>query len=142
MDKQKELSIECRSAHKVEPAGQGRIRHRQFFFSSRRRHTRSYGGWSSDVCSSDLEERRVEADVLKCVVVNPVIHDAAAAANYNLLRPQNVPSKANPRPEVVGIFIPEFVVTGLDRRSRNSCVEGVIPREEWVPIYRRYGSYR
>src|SRR5207248_8837604 len=27
-----------------------------FFFSSRRRHTRSYGDWSSDVCSSDLQE--------------------------------------------------------------------------------------
>src|SRR5207248_8727211 len=26
-----------------------------FFFSSRRRHTRSHGDWSSDVCSSDLE---------------------------------------------------------------------------------------
>src|SRR5207248_7642964 len=25
-----------------------------FFFASRRRHTRSYGDWSSDVCSSDL----------------------------------------------------------------------------------------
>src|SRR6266516_7745027 len=25
-----------------------------FFFSSRRRHTSSYGDWSSDVCSSDL----------------------------------------------------------------------------------------
>src|SRR5207248_8154708 len=25
-----------------------------FIFSSRRRHTRSYGDWSSDVCSSDL----------------------------------------------------------------------------------------
>src|SRR6266516_7191378 len=27
---------------------------RAFFFSSRGRHTRSYGDWSSDVCSSDL----------------------------------------------------------------------------------------
>src|SRR5260221_7912240 len=27
-----------------------------FFFSSRRRHTRSLCDWSSDVCSSDLEE--------------------------------------------------------------------------------------
>src|SRR6266516_204199 len=27
------------------------------FFSSRRRHTRSYGDWSSDVCSSDLDIR-------------------------------------------------------------------------------------
>src|SRR5256885_12844717 len=29
-----------------------------FFFSSRRRHTRLQGDWSSDVCSSDLEESR------------------------------------------------------------------------------------
>src|SRR5437867_6866311 len=28
-----------------------------FFFSSRRRHTSSYGDWSSDVCSSDLSGR-------------------------------------------------------------------------------------
>src|SRR5215211_8124194 len=28
---------------------------RSFFFSSRRRHTRSLCDWSSDVCSSDLE---------------------------------------------------------------------------------------
>src|SRR5207245_6073426 len=26
-----------------------------FFFSSRRRHTRCYRDWSSDVCSSDLQ---------------------------------------------------------------------------------------
>src|SRR5205807_5283194 len=28
-----------------------------FFFSSRRRHTRLQGDWSSDVCSSDLKRR-------------------------------------------------------------------------------------
>src|SRR2546426_11492773 len=28
----------------------------RFFFSSRRRHTRLQGDWSSDVCSSDLDE--------------------------------------------------------------------------------------
>src|SRR5207245_7250769 len=28
-----------------------------FFFSSRRRHTRCYRDWSSDVCSSDLIEQ-------------------------------------------------------------------------------------
>src|SRR5437762_9832428 len=33
------------------PAGVGRY----FFFSSRRRHTRYIGDWSSDVCSSDLD---------------------------------------------------------------------------------------
>src|SRR6266542_5257172 len=32
-----------------------------FFFSSRRRHTRCYRDWSSDVCSSDLGQlHRVE----------------------------------------------------------------------------------
>src|SRR5256885_13980938 len=32
-----------------------------FFFSSRRRHTRLQGDWSSDVCSSDLWARDYEA---------------------------------------------------------------------------------
>src|SRR5256885_10418157 len=32
-----------------------------FFFSSRRRHTRLQGDWSSDVCSSDLFQRAVPA---------------------------------------------------------------------------------
>src|SRR5256885_8738975 len=31
-----------------------------FFFSSRRRHTRLQGDWSSDVCSSDLKKVRLE----------------------------------------------------------------------------------
>src|SRR5256885_11031298 len=31
-----------------------RLGGRVFFFSSRRRHTRLQGDWSSDVCSSDL----------------------------------------------------------------------------------------
>src|SRR3712207_9520910 len=34
-----------------------------FFFSSRRRHTRYWRDWSSDVCSSDLR-RRVDAEVV------------------------------------------------------------------------------
>src|SRR5207248_8143658 len=37
-----------------ENAELGRIGQIGFFFSNRRRHTRSYGDWSSDVCSSDL----------------------------------------------------------------------------------------
>src|SRR5256885_9776551 len=31
-----------------------------FFFSSRRRHTRLQGDWSSDVCSSDLASQAVQ----------------------------------------------------------------------------------
>src|SRR5947209_20292716 len=33
-----------------------------FFFSSRRRHTRYWRDWSSDVCSSDLEQRAMSGD--------------------------------------------------------------------------------
>src|SRR6266850_2401093 len=33
-----------------------------FFFSSRRRHTRLQGDWSSDVCSSDLFPQRIRVD--------------------------------------------------------------------------------
>src|SRR2546426_9168397 len=32
-----------------------------FFFSSRRRHTRLQGDWSSDVCSSDLADVGIQA---------------------------------------------------------------------------------
>src|SRR5688500_19329360 len=35
-----------------------------FFFSSRRRHTRLQGDWSSDVCSSDLPGRVIGTDLV------------------------------------------------------------------------------
>src|SRR5699024_11842702 len=37
-----------------------------FFFSSRRRHTRSKRDWSSDVCSSDLQRQALLQDKLHC----------------------------------------------------------------------------
>src|SRR5699024_11801653 len=40
-----------------------------FFFSSRRRHTRSKRDWSSDVCSSDLLDLKVLDEHGKQVVV-------------------------------------------------------------------------
>src|SRR5690348_124287 len=43
------------------PIGRASCRERVFFFSSRRRHTRWTGDWSSDVCSSDLRSQRQQA---------------------------------------------------------------------------------
>src|SRR6266542_2366592 len=40
------------------PAGSAGINFSSFFFSIRRRHTRCYRDWSSDVCSSDLGDGR------------------------------------------------------------------------------------
>src|SRR5699024_8225097 len=50
-----------------------------FFFSSRRRHTRSKRDWSSDVCSSDLEDglrlfRRVFIHILMRIIIRPCQH--------------------------------------------------------------------
>src|SRR3712207_4313516 len=38
-----------------------------FFFSSRRRHTRYWRDWSSDVCSSDLGTGAVESSVVNLI---------------------------------------------------------------------------
>src|SRR5437867_4336851 len=50
---------------------------RFFFFSSRRRHTRSYGDWSSDVCSSDLglSDDQKERVTRVAEVYNPQINN-------------------------------------------------------------------
>src|SRR2546426_4847331 len=39
-----------------------------FFFSSRRRHTRLQGDWSSDVCSSDLDSTQAGTFVSPVVI--------------------------------------------------------------------------
>src|SRR6266581_8240395 len=40
-----------------------RLKRSFFFFSSRRRHTRWTGDWSSDVCSSDLDAQGFVGDL-------------------------------------------------------------------------------
>src|SRR5437762_11321280 len=46
----------------------------QFFFSSRRRHTRYIGDWSSDVCSSDLRLPDVSATAGHAGIVEEQVH--------------------------------------------------------------------
>src|SRR5438874_13616206 len=63
-----------------------------FFFSSRRRHTRSLRDWSSDVCSSDLphevELRAGGDDVNACGGrVGPRLGDAGGELRNELRRP-------------------------------------------------------
>src|SRR5437764_15024423 len=41
-----------------------------FFFSSRRRHTRYIGDWSSDVCSSDLKRMVMPSRGVEYTIVN------------------------------------------------------------------------
>src|SRR5437868_9310571 len=46
-----------------------------FFFSSRRRHTRSKRDWSSDVCSSDLVARATREEYVGTWLPEPVATD-------------------------------------------------------------------
>src|SRR5699024_2719573 len=48
-----------------------------FFFSSRRRHTRSKRDWSSDVCSSDLNRKLpvIFNDYMNCLWGNPTTEE-------------------------------------------------------------------
>src|SRR5256885_4999938 len=59
-----------------------------FFFSSRRRHTRLQGDWSSDVCSSDLRRR---CDLEKEKHVDPLEREfwSTVAAYEQLLSEKN-----------------------------------------------------
>src|SRR5699024_12008158 len=50
-----------------------------FFFSSRRRHTRSKRDWSSDVCSSDLTRLTNDMSEIQTLVDNNWILDAHKA---------------------------------------------------------------
>src|SRR5256885_3694411 len=60
-----------------------------FFFSSRRRHTRLQGDWSSDVCSSDLAGRETKVIDLKGRRVLPGLidnhlHIIRGGLNFNM----------------------------------------------------------
>src|SRR5699024_11237279 len=68
-----------------------------FFFSSRRRHTRSKRDWSSDVCSSDLYPSKIDpkhVEALKKIVGDdfvttedyPRLAVAYGCTGYDLLR--------------------------------------------------------
>src|SRR5437762_10647927 len=52
-----------------------------FFFSSRRRHTRYIGDWSSDVCSSDLLENLLQVNLKKVLKIR---HVAAIALGFTV----------------------------------------------------------
>src|SRR6266446_788596 len=61
-----------------------------FFFSSRRRHTRLQGDWSSDVCSSDLHNRRREVNAQEPRQTTPGLKKRAGEQRRLLSGAQNL----------------------------------------------------
>src|SRR5437764_11873875 len=80
-----------------------------FFFSSRRRHTRYIGDWSSDVCSSDLATclaiRDMELAGIDVVTDGEIRresysnHFATALEGIDLANPGSVPGRGGRRSE-------------------------------------------
>src|SRR5207245_7326861 len=60
-----------------------------FFFSSRRRHTRCYRDWSSDVCSSDLV---LEVGIFLALGLSGFASPGPGGFNFSSLNPNNLPS--------------------------------------------------
>src|SRR5256885_998333 len=88
-----------------------------FFFSSRRRHTRLQGDWSSDVCSSDLPQRRFAV---------PGLEPAPALASFGVARDGCGVLRAED----------EFELPELERLEPAPGLEPVAERQE---LERRHG---
>src|SRR5438132_558928 len=80
-----------------------------FFFSSRRRHTRSLCDWSSDVCSSDLGPRTPERDAGRRVVV-PFLRDQGVGRVAVVVATHGDADHLGGLPAVVEAFPPELVL--------------------------------
>src|SRR5207249_6960746 len=72
-----------------------------FFFSSRRRHTRSKRDWSSDVCSSDLN--RFIQYLLRQIAVICEDYDAAFMAHPRAVAEEKLEQVLLELDELVGI---------------------------------------
>src|SRR6266496_5781659 len=89
-----------------------------FFFSSRRRHTRSLRDWSSDVCSSDLElaGRDLGADLAALIAD---AYDELSSRCFEINVPTAVRSSAigedSGTASFAGIFDTYLGVSGQDR---------------------------
>src|SRR3712207_8640021 len=59
------------------------------FFSSRRRHTRYWRDWSSDVCSSDLYKAIEALNVYKLMPVSGSTEEAIAQSYHDLFLQHN-----------------------------------------------------
>src|SRR5256885_10446405 len=123
-----------------------------FFFSSRRRHTRLQGDWSSDVCSSDLNkpsrlelercrpylaaELRLLRGVRVVVPLGRIAHESwlKAAGWWQRLAPRDRP----PFGHGVASHLPDgSVVIASYHPSRQNTNTGKLSRTMWYAVFRR-----
>src|SRR5207248_7577655 len=94
-------------------------------FSSRRRHTRSYGDWSSDVCSSDLVERGDLAEELTLALQREELEVAPEVVEHvgRVLAQEHLPAPTLPAQVVHVVDVPDQVglLRSEERRVGKEC---------------------
>src|ERR1039457_1808150 len=98
-----------------------------FFFSSRRRHTRLQGDWSSDVCSSDLQvlaERGLEIVSLHPFLQHRPRHVDILPEGIHVMSPEEKPVKEGSLP--LGRQGVE-IVSGRHKTSQRKCQYNGVP---------------
>src|SRR5207249_6859113 len=93
-----------------------------FFFSSRRRHTRSKRDWSSDVCSSDLF--RAALDRVLAALAEQIARDGEGARKLVEIVVEGAVSKRSARRIALSIANSPLVKTAIEI-GRASCRERV-----------------
>src|SRR5699024_12099862 len=75
-----------------------------FFFSSRRRHTRSKRDWSSDVCSSDLSLGEITTSY-SAVVISPKLATLTVSINSANIFPSSQIGRASCRERMYNLRV-------------------------------------
>src|SRR5256885_10995774 len=86
-----------------------------FFFSSRRRHTRLQGDWSSDVCSSDLQQR---AQIRR--TANDLRASGQVLGSHHVFSPSTAQEKGRTR-------APAFATAGAAARASPFIRKNIAP---------------
>src|SRR5256885_15357033 len=103
-----------------------------FFFSSRRRHTRLQGDWSSDVCSSDITLREAMQHAGLCIDDIPKLQrDPARSLGF-------IEVHIEQGPVLNELDIPLGIVTSINGSARYICeMIGMASHAGTTPMDRR-----
>src|SRR3712207_8893575 len=97
-----------------------------FFFSSRRRHTRYWRDWSSDVCSSDLRVAGVVVGRVSEVGVND---DAHAIVTFTASNDLELTTGTRAEIRYLNLVGKRYIARSEERRVGKEC------RSRWSPYH-------